>query len=170
VFGFQTCLSFLTSNPMSKLPPYLYSESVNQSLLGNVLRVGICAPLSSDPLMNPLFWGISTCLGLISLTTILRKSAMMGDVSVMIILLVGLMVYPGTLEHYAVLQIVVLFELLRIVGHLHRGEWIGTCLVICVFAFVNMKGGGLVFWGFLSSWVTFVYLALTDPKRTLKLG
>jgi len=38
VFGTNTFFSYFTSNPMSRLPAFIYNEADNQSLLALILR------------------------------------------------------------------------------------------------------------------------------------
>lgn len=168
-FGFDTCLSYFTLNPAGKRPSWIFSEPANQSLLATIIRLTDNATYTGSPMMNPIYWTISSCLCVISLLTILKKNAVRNDASFLVFLLFGLMVYPGTLSFYSVLLIVVLFELLFVVSSLRRRDWIGICIVTVLYTLTNLEGGKLSFWAYLLAWLTFLCIVLAGPNDGSKI-
>ena len=106
IFGKEPFTSYLFNNPSQRLPAYVFSESVNQSLHAVLLRNNIISLDSSSTFLYIV-------AGLFLLTTgyliyLVRRK--LYDYIWAVLLLVGLLVYPGTLSHYAVLLLFIIFQ------------------------------------------------------------
>ena len=110
-FGPDVFVSFF-NNPASKVPSYLYTEGVNQSLLATILRL-FPNQLKKGPLfLNPLYLGISFILTLITAWAASMKKNSEEWVILSIIFL-ALIIYPASLEHYSVFLIIPVVLLFR---------------------------------------------------------
>ena len=102
MFGPGTLIAYLSENPTQRAPEWLYAQDVNQSLLGVVLRATGEFFSFGSPLANYAFLNIAACLAAITVFVCLRRTTD-DSMAVAILVTFGLLVYPGTLEHYALL-------------------------------------------------------------------
>ena len=54
-FGFDVFKSYIIGNSLGNIPVYVYSESVNQSLLAVLLRSPFASPMTGSLLSQPLY-------------------------------------------------------------------------------------------------------------------
>lgn len=104
-FGKGVFISYIFNNPSRRLPNRVFSESANQSLQAVLLRFNL---ISID---TPIYLYIS--IGVFLLTAfylfyLLKRK--LYDFIWVILLLVCLMLYPGTLTHYGVLLLFIIFQ------------------------------------------------------------
>jgi hypothetical protein len=105
-FGTDVVLSFI-NNPTSKVPDFLYTEIVNQSLLATILRFDPSSLENGSPLTNPLFVALSLIITLITVFVTTKYTDNKKDEwAVLSLLFLALIVYPATLEHYSVFLII----------------------------------------------------------------
>ena len=109
-FGWNTFVSFLIESPTSKLPDWVYTEMVNQSLLATILR---STDFAGSPLTHPLYLIIALILTSITIWITLQQRANK-DWKILAILFLALIVYPAALAHYGIFLIVPMVILLRI--------------------------------------------------------
>ncbi len=105
-FGKEVFLSYIFNNPSKRLPHWVFSEDVNQSLNAVLIRLKL---ITID---NPVVY-VYISIGLILLTAfylfyLLKRK--LYDYIWVVLLLVGLMLYPGTLSHYGVLLLFIIFQ------------------------------------------------------------
>ena len=106
IFGSAPFKSYMFDNPSKRLPAGVYFEDINQSLHAVLLRAKL---ISLD---KPLiFLGIVAVIALITLTYLvyLQKKKLY-DYIWAVLLLVALLLYPGTLNHYQVLLLFIIFQ------------------------------------------------------------
>ncbi len=105
-FGKAPFLSYIFNNPANRLPKGVFLESINQSLNSVLLRAKL---ITFDHPETYMFISI----GIIALTGIfllyLSKKKLYDNIWA-ILLLVGLIVYPGTLGHYGVLLLFIIYQ------------------------------------------------------------
>ncbi len=104
VFGEKPFLSYLFNNPSLRLPEAVFSEDVNQSLNAVLLRNNIIT------LKNPLIY-LSIVTGIILFTGVylfLLTRKHHYDYIWSVLLLIGLLIYPGTLNHYGTLLLFII--------------------------------------------------------------
>ena len=169
VFGWDVFFSFI-SNPVSKVPQYLYTEMVNQSLLATVTRLTFDWDfLGSSPLLNPLYLGSSLVLFLIT-AWVSIKSMDKDEWILLSILLLGLLVYPATLEHYGVFLIIPLLLLLRQSEKNKVETIIAFLIMLLVYVLVGFRQGGLTFFAIIFTWVGCILMAVKyDLKKIIPL-
>lgn len=106
LFGKEPLLSYLFNNPTHRLPIEVYSEGINQSLQAILLRQNIIS------IMKPEIYGLISLGTLLSTTvfSIFLLKRKLYDYIWAILLLSVLIIYPGTLSHYAVLLLFIIFH------------------------------------------------------------
>jgi hypothetical protein len=114
LFGFETTAAYFSVNPADRVPVWLYSQGINQSLLGTILRLAQpFTPLETRPIAYPPF--------LVSAVVVLTSTALLAvglartrdPLLLSLLLTCALLVYPGTLTHYSVFLIVPTVQLLE---------------------------------------------------------
>ena len=101
VFGWETFASYFAHNPVTRMPTDVYTESMNQSLLAEILRLTHYDFSEGSPLMHRLF--VVLAAGLIATTAFLTShESGDDDLSLALTVPLALLVYPGTLAHYSV--------------------------------------------------------------------
>jgi hypothetical protein len=185
VFGKDVLVTFFVNNPTSKLPGYVYSEGVNQSLLATILRsplkqigsepssiksfyLGVSLPANKNepPFLNSMYMGISLILAFVtSLITIKYKDDKDGWV-ILSILFLALIVYPATLKHYGVFLIMPIISLLRQPGGNIRGRFVVFSIIFIVY----LLSSGYVFFANFFVWLVCVaWAAKISPLKKLGL-
>ena len=163
VFGWTLFTRYFTANPVVKhMPASLYTEDINQSLLAAVLRVTSADLSRTSPFGHPLFLGIASLLALASAFLIFRRRTQEDDVSLALISVLGLLLFPKTLAHYAVLMLPALFCAWKIRLRFPGGPWAAGVFSSAVFGLV---GARQAFWGFALGWTMFVAVMVRDQLR-----
>lgn len=105
-FGTDTFLSYFFDNPTQRLPAWTYSEDINQSLNAILLRANILHP------ENPQVYFIiaAALISITGLFTIYLQKKGLQEIIWAVLLLVGLLIYPGTLSYYAATLFFVIFQ------------------------------------------------------------
>lgn len=100
VFGLDTTLGYLTANPMTSAPAFLYSQDVNQSLLAVIVRATGDMFAFGPGAANALYLVASAAIiGAVVYLTI--RTRVDDDLAFGLAVAASLLVYPGTLYHYA---------------------------------------------------------------------
>jgi hypothetical protein len=142
------------------LPARIYAESINQSLLGTVLRLTGATPPPASPLLHPAYLAFGALLVVVTLGLLWRLSRE-ADWACGLTLPLALMIHPSVLEHYSVL---LLFPLLvlwsRVVdGSLGRGM-IGFLAI--EYTLVGIGDGEWVFVATVFCWLWFAWMAIAN--------
>ena len=150
-FGTRTCASFLYDNPAPRLPRAVYTESVNQSLPAVLLRLMSYDGSQGAALRQPLVLvgcGVFALVSLLLAIWLMRRNE---ELALAFGLSAGLLLYPGTLEHYSVLLLVPLGALWRSRAGFGWGViWAAIALAMLLIGF----RGGIAAWSaFLIVWL-----------------
>ncbi len=152
-FGPAMVLTYFTRNPLlNDLPVYLYTENMNQSLLATTLRLAHFDPAIGSPYANPFFW--VTCIVLIGITCWLTWHLKENDApwGLSLTVILALLIFPKTLEHYALLLIVPM-TMLWSQRELLPGRTIAIAAVITVvYSLINARGA-MVFVAMALAWI-----------------
>jgi hypothetical protein len=105
-FGFGPLASYFLDSPLSRMPPWVYNQEVNQSLLAEILR----RTVESDPSRigpgNPIFVTMALALALPTLLMAAYLLARGRQAGYGLLLSLALLLYPQTLMHYSILAVV----------------------------------------------------------------
>jgi len=106
IIGSETFLAYIFNNSANRLPTWVFSENINQSLHAVLLRHNIISVSKSYIYMtiSMIILGLTTMVILL-----LRKKNKAGLIWVYL-LLVGLLLYPGTLTYYGVILLFIVFS------------------------------------------------------------
>jgi hypothetical protein len=105
VFSPTTFFSYFTNSPTTNTPDHLYSEAHNQSLLGTILRLTSSDSTGASPLRNPPFIVIAAALLAVTLWLVYRHDVVSDELAICLLLVLSLLLYPSTGDHYSVLLI-----------------------------------------------------------------
>jgi len=114
LFGFKTFISYFTNNATQRLPKWQFSEDINQSLHAVLLRANLIS-LDNQKIYLII---VVLILSLVLLFSMYFYKRQFFDSVWAMILLVGLLIYPGTLSYYGVALLFVFFQFFRSEGHL----------------------------------------------------
>lgn len=111
VFGNSIFISFLTTNPNSQLPNSDYTEWVNQSLLATILRLTHYDFTYSSPILHPLYIILGAVFLISTIILSYKLKPIKNDWTFSLILLMSLIIYPGTIYSYSPVVIPILLFL-----------------------------------------------------------
>lgn len=117
------------------VPEFQYSEYVNQSLLGEIIRRVGPSPWGGPP-THPVFLALGALIFAAGAWTLARLPRRREQLAVALLLPLALLVYPGTLNHYSLLILPVLFWIG--LGGL-CGRWTGCALAGVVYALMPLN-------------------------------
>ena len=163
VFGAPTCAAYLGTVSDGFLP-FVYTESINLSLLATILRMVGFDPTQGSPLANPVYLGVGGVMTAVTGWLVWRLPEAV-DWMPGLALSLALLVYPVTLEHYGVL---VLPPTLAVWQRSRRGGavgWWGVVFVTLVFTFLGVDEGRRAFLGLVLVWAAHVGLGIAESRR-----
>ena len=106
IFGSNTFFSYFNHNNRAELPPLVYTETVNQSLLAFLLRSTQYDFSHASPFSQPLFIPLSLILMGTTAWIVFKLNQANDDWALIITLLLALLIYPASLYHYSVILII----------------------------------------------------------------
>jgi len=105
-FGVAPFRSYMFNNPALRIPEWVYSEIVNQSLHAVLIRLDLIS--GGKSLMYIQIVVVIVLLSIFYLVYLLERGFY--DYVLPFLLLIGLLLYPGTLMYYGVLLLFVVFQ------------------------------------------------------------
>lgn len=159
-FKITPVLEYFSSN-LSARPIITYIEPINQSLLATVLRMTQYELSNKSPLAHPIFIVATSVLLAATIYCTFRLKHI--DLDLSIILMLSLLIYPGTLAHYSIFLIVPILLVCRYSNDFFYGTLGATFFVLIQYIFSSH--GGLTFAVFLFDWVVLVALSLAWLKK-----
>jgi hypothetical protein len=106
IVGKDPLISYIIDNPSKRIPSIMFYEEINQSLHSVLLRANL---ISLNDSLIFIFIAISTMILTIFHLLYLIKRRLY-DYIWIILLLVGLLLYPGTLSYYGTLFLFIIFQ------------------------------------------------------------
>lgn len=132
LFGIQPFISYIVDNPSKRLPAWVFEENINQSLHAVLLRAHL---ISIDkPALYTLILGGGLLLTAAYLFYLVKRK--LYDYVWVVLLLVGLIFYPGTLSYYAVLLLFIIFQFFDENKKLGFGMFLNIG-IIAIFAYLS---------------------------------
>jgi len=130
VFGKAPFLSYISDNPAHRLPRETFSEGINQSLHAVLLRSGIINFDDSSAYMY--IAGVILVLTAVCLVFLIRKK--LYDSILAVLLLVALLLYPGTLNFYGAVLLIVIFQFFDDKSQLGFNQYLNFFIIGIVYA------------------------------------
>lgn len=152
--GWRTFADYLMLGPVGAKPDWIFSELINQSLLGLILRASHTKNCGSMCITNPVFMTVATMLGGITLLAGWRMARACDEWALSLWLLLALLIYPVSQVCYSVLLIPPLLLVWRERERIVGGPWpvaLGTGVVY------GLMVNAAVF-AYLALWTVFVFV------------
>jgi hypothetical protein len=153
-FGPITVLDYVRANPVGNVPPWIFTEWVNQSLLATLLRGAESAVAVDEALMYPPFLLTGGAVGLTSLWLAWRLARRGDPLAFGLLVATSLLLYPGVLKPYGMLMLIPLVILFRRIWHLHSGVLLAATFIAVVYfvdTYMSFAAHALV-WSATSLW------------------
>ncbi len=174
IFGPGMFFGYFTDNPIvSEMPNYLFTEEVNQSLLATILRLTNFDFGNGSPYLQPIFVFAALSLSAITLFLIFfRKDddKLYSDFALALTLTYALLIFPKTLNHYAVLLIVPILVIWENREDIGINPWLIFMFITVEYVLVSLEGN-FVFISFLIAWLVLAGICTTlllhPPQKSL---
>ncbi len=164
---------YTSYQPTGRLPPILYVEWVNQSLLSYILRITQYDYGQHSPIFHPLFLILGGGIGLVTAWLTFRANKQNKHLGLAMALLLALICYPSSLMHYSIL-LVIPFALIWKYGDGFVGGIKGNLIFITImYVFITYDLGSISFFAYISCWVALAVIAYRNspmiaPKAALQ--
>jgi hypothetical protein len=167
ILGPATVWTYVSSNPGAREPAYAFTEIFNQSLLATVLRTHATLPPHISMLHEPLYLAGALLLTGLTVALCVRTTANT-EAAFAAALLLGVIVYPGSLSSYGVILVVPMLILWR-----YRAAFPGgAATVAAVFATAVVLQSGWLQRSFAANllmWLACAYLLLRRQRAVSEL-
>jgi hypothetical protein len=160
VFGREVFVSYFTTDPTQRAPDWLYTEAENQSLLSTLLRLAHYDFARGSPLTYPPFVVAAAVIVGVTLWLLRRKGREAGALGLAAAVPAALLVYPHSLDHYAVLLLVPMLYLWTHREALRLGETFVVTVITVTYALVRYDIGSIVVVANALQWLLFVALGV----------
>jgi hypothetical protein len=152
VFGKATILSYIFGGNINKLPDYVYTEMVNQSLLATLIRNGGGIFPDKSPVLYIPYLLISGIFLLLNIGIVFFIRSDNSPWATVLLLESTLILYPGTLEHYCVLLVLPMLMILSQHNFLPVSKLFILGSLISIFILVSFRDGSYAFYGIAFTW------------------
>ncbi len=171
VFGTDNFLSYFRGSSVTKLPDYIYTEITNPSLLATILRVTSYEFGSSSPMLHPVFLITGLAMGLITLWSVYRLNRSNEDLTISLLLVFAIIVYPASQLFYSVLLILPVLWLWQKHRLLFGSNWvIPFGLITAIYVLLVVRDGGLTFGANLLVWGILIWISWKVKQDTSLVG
>ncbi len=130
IFGKAPFLSYIYNNPAHRVPASMFSEDINQSLHATLMRSGL---VNIDDSFTYLYIaGGILLLTAVYILFLMRKR--LYEYILAVLLLVALLLYPGTLNFYGVVLLIVIFQFFDDTNQLGFSQYRNLFIIPIVYA------------------------------------
>lgn len=168
-YGWAPFASYMDPAHYRRLPPWVYTEESNQSLLATVLRLSPGgAPVGPSPMTQPVFVGLAVLLTGVTAWGIWRSRESRDDWAVAAALLLALLIYPASQMFYCVLLLIPFLLVWSDRRVVPGGARAVALSVGVLYGLMDYRGGRFVFVATLALWVAAMALmaARAHPRET----
>ncbi|MEO6813901.1 MAG: glycosyltransferase family 87 protein [Ginsengibacter sp.] len=161
LYGKDIFISYLFDNPTNRAASWAFSEKVNQSLNAVLLRHHLIT-LDHPVVYVYIIAGILLLMGLFLGFLLKRK---LYDFILPTLLLVGLLIYPGTLSHYGVILLFIIFQFFEEKNQLGFKPYFNIFIIAAFFYLTTISVFSAIC--FLIITIVFKAFLLNTPERNL---
>lgn len=155
-YGPNMFFGYFVANPITEsMPDYLYTETINQSLLATILRLTQTDPSVGSPMLQPLFLVAAALLTIVTGFLVYRSDEAGDEWGLALTFFYALLVFPKTLSHYSVLTIPPLMLLWSQRHHFASYPWSVTAVIMLLTVMMSNNGGRVMTWGLALGWLFF---------------
>jgi hypothetical protein len=168
-FGPSSFLSFFTEPTLARIPNAVYLQSINQSLLSTVLRMTNYEFVHPEQFRHPLFLAGAAIITASTVWILHRLRSEQPEVMISLTMLLGLLLYPGNLNHYSLVCIIPILFLYRsgssgtLIQHWRKTLPWALWLLYVVFDVA-------AFYANLALWTVLITLCLVELKSERTVG
>jgi hypothetical protein len=159
VFGRDVVASYFT-RPIQRVPPWLYVLDENQSLLATLLRLAQFDPARGTPLAYPPFVLAASVTFGVTCWFAWRLAPAWGALGLATMVPAALLLYPQSLEHYAMLNLVPLLYLWTQRERLRLSAPFVVAWLSTFYAISRYDAGSITVIAHLLEWVLLVALCV----------
>ena len=157
VFGVGTWVSFLAGKTAARIPAWQFSQDVNQSLLGVLLRAtGATGMPGENRAVLIAYCTIAVFVVIASLIVASRIATNQFRLAYALVLVAAMIVYPGTIHYYAAVLLIPTMLVLESLRTSDIGGWRRVAFAGILLAVVGFSS----FIAMLFSWGVLMQLAL----------
>ena len=153
LFGKEVFTSYLFNNSITRLPKFVFSEDMNQSLQAVLLRHHL---ITLEYPATYMFISIVILL-ITGIFLLFLSKKKLYDNMWATLLLIGLMIYPGTLGHYGVMLLFIIYQFFDKKNSMGLNPYLNT-LIIGLFYFLS----------FFSLFLTICFLLIIIIYKSFK--
>jgi len=152
-FGPAIFQSYFTNNSVPRLHNVVYIESPNQSLLAAILRLTDYDFSYSSPLLHPVFLLTASLLGLITFFLAHRAREQDSRLTLGLMVVFALLVYPATWNHLSLLLVPSLLLMYTMLQRSTAASWLMPAFTAAVYAGMQVSSfiANLVVWAALAA-------------------
>ena len=161
IVGFSNVMAFFSSNVYQRDPGLAYSEDVNQSLLGFIIRITHQHAAHYTLQREPLFLAIAIVMTIITIYVCTRTGNRLELLSLGALIALALIIYPGSWIHYAEILLLPLFALWTYAKE-RNNALLASAFILLISALVYFSTHVELF-GYLLCWLVFLGLLLKQP-------
>ena len=165
VLGPVTFFSYFTMHPASRLPAWVYTERINQSLAAVVLRISGQGMENTHLLTQPLFVALALLLTAVT-GYVVHRARHDSEWSLALVLVLALLLYPGTLAHYTVILLIPLLLIWNDRDNMWAGAWGTAGLISLIYGLIALFQSNSTFAAMLIVWVVLAAGTLQRIRRT----
>lgn len=162
-FGLEQTVAYLVNNPTPRMPPGLYTEWTNQSLLSGILRLIGYQPEYGSGLSHPLFLLAGGLLTLLTIGLVVRLKGLPDDMSLSLVAILSILIYPASQDMYSIILILPLLVLWGRRSTLRGGVWTVLGLIVVTYYLLVTQ----TVLASLGLWLVFFWIAIGQPLPTL---
>jgi hypothetical protein len=165
VFGPRTLVTYVVDNPASRVPPWLYTTTVNQSLVAWVVRLTAHDFTRGSPLAYPPF--VAGAAAIVALTAWLawRVGRERGALALSMLVPAALLVYPQSLDHYGMLLLVPMLHVWTRRRDMRLDRTFVIVLLSTMYALVRYDAGSIMALATALMWLVLVVVGVRLAGR-----
>jgi hypothetical protein len=157
--GLEQTVAYFVMNPTPRMPPGLYIEWTNQSLLSGILRLIGYSPAMGSGLTHPLFLASAAALVLVTVGLVLWRKRLSDELALALVTPLAVLLYPASQDMYTMILLLPLLMIWSQRQALRGGVWTAVAIIGgCYYLMVTQTVlASLVLWVFL------VWMAAGQP-------